>query len=158
MGVLYEVYKEGEKIISLTDHCIENETFDSDTDIEIKPKLHGVVRNLEINGIINTSNLSDPPKKMMDDFGDPVLDEAGEEKMDLREIDSVRKLANWAIVPEYDKCYCDVVIKQSNAKGELVRERNYTEMFVTDYMERFDIDHGDGKFRIRMREREAVEE
>ena len=134
MGVLFEVIKDGEKIISLTNHSVKNVKFDSDTDITLIPKLHGVVRNLIVTGLINSDLVGNP------------------------EINSVRQLANWAIIPEYCDCYCDVTIELSDAKGDLVKSEEFKDMFVVEYKETFDIEHGNGLFDIHMREREIIED
>jgi len=156
MGVTFEVCKDGEKYISLTEHSIKNVLFDSDKETELSPRLHTITRDLVIEGLINTDLMNEAPKQLLDDHGDPLVDEDGEPQYALREIDSVRQLANWAIIPEYCKCYCDVCIQLRDARGEFVNEDEFECMFVEYYKESFDIDHGNGYFTIHMREREIV--
>ena len=158
MAAFMDILKNGEKEIGLTEHSIKNVKFDSDIDINLSPKLHSVFRNLIVEGLINTDKINEPPSPKLDEYGDQVIDEDGEPEFELREIDSVRKLANWSIVPEYDECYCDVTISLTDARGEVVKTEEFVDMFVIDYKESFDNSHGNGSFFIHMREREAIEE
>ncbi len=129
MGIIFEVIKDGEKIISLSKHSIKNIKFLADTDVTLDPKFNDITRDIILRGDINA-------------------DKTGEE------IDSVRLLANWAIVPEYCECYCDATVKITNARGDLVKEEKFKDMFVVNYIEKFDDDSGHGDFYIHIRERE----
>ena len=158
MAVFMDVYNDGEREISLTEHSIHDVKFDSDLDIKLTPKLHGIVRNLIVTGFIKTDRASEPPRPLLDDYGDQAVDENGDPQFDLREIDSVRQLANWAIIPEYYECYRDVTIRLTDSTGEEVKSESFEDMLVMDYKEWFDNDHGNGSFYIHMRERELIEE
>ena len=154
MGIQFEVIRDGEKYISLTEFSIKNINYLTDTDIALEPKLNNLTRDIVITGIINTESIDEEPVVMADDFGYPILDDNGETQFEPREIDSVRKLANWAIIPEYSDCYCDMKFTLANSRGDLVKEMEFENVFIFDYKESFDDDRGHGQFFAHMRERE----
>lgn len=155
MGMLFEVFKDGEKYISLTEHSVKNVKYTADTEVDLQPKINDITRDVVLTGLINIDKISEKPQVMVDDFGIPIKDDDGNDKFELREIDSVRKLANWAIIPEYCECYCDATFKLTNARGDLIKEESYEDLFVVDYRENFDDDSGVGSFNICLREREV---
>ena len=153
MGVLLEVFKDGEKFIRLTNHSIKDVFFNSEKATDISPKLHTITKNLVIEGLINTDLVDEEPKPLTDDYGAPVLDEDGEQQYELLEIDSVRQLTNWAIVPEYCEPYCDVSVTLTDAGGDLIKTEEFENMFVVGFEEEFDDRHGNGIFTVYLRER-----
>lgn len=157
MGIAFKVYKDGEEYISLTEHSIKNVIFDAEKETDLKPRLHTITKSLALEGFLNTDLVDEAPRPILDEYGEQVVDENEEPQFHLREIDSVRQLANWSIIPEYCDCYCDVTVAINDASGELVKEESFECMFVVDYKETFDIDHGNGLFNILIREREIVE-
>jgi len=146
MGIIFNAYKDGEKVISLTEYSIEQYSLIADTDINLAPRFNDLTRDIVLIGIINPDTIEEMPKQS--------VDENGGETTELREIDSVRLLANWAIIPEYCGCYYDADVKLTNARGDLVKEESYKNLFVCYYSESFSYDAGKGSFKVQLRERE----
>ena len=140
--------------LSLTEYSIKNIIFNSDKNIKLNPKINDITNSIIIEGIINFESVHLPPIPKQDSFGRHILDEYDEPMYEEREIDSVRQLANWAIIPEYLNCYCDVETDITDATGSLVKKLSYKNMFAVDYKEIFDDEYGHGKFFITLIERE----
>ena len=154
MGIIFDAFKEGEKIISLSEFSVLEFYLSADTDISLAPRFNDLTRDIILTGKINPENIAEPPRMMVDESGEPVVDDDGNEIFELREIDSIRKLANWAIIPEYAECYYDVEVKLTNARGDIVKVDEYENLFVVDYNEKFCDDSGHGKFIVQLREQE----
>jgi len=151
-----EIKKDGEKYITLTNHSIRDVFFDSFKETDLSPQLHSIARNIVIDGLINTDLVDKEPVPLLDDYGEPMFDDDGNQQFDKPELDSVRELAIWALVPEYCEPYCDVSIALSDSSGELVKREEYEDMFVVEYEDTFDDEHGNGTFTLHLREREIV--
>ena len=130
MAILFEVFRDGEKYISLTEHSIKNIRFESDKAIDLNPKINDITRSIIITGIINNDRINEPERPLLDEDGEQIMDENNVPQYELREIDSVRKLANLSIIPEYCDCYCDLEVRLTNTRGDLVREGAYENLFV----------------------------
>jgi len=152
MGILFDVYKDDEKIISLTEYSIQKYNLAADFDTNLAPRYKDLTRDIFLIGIINPDTIEERPVQRIDIDGDPIPEE-----YELREIDSVRLLANWAIIPEYDKPYCDAYVKLTNSKGDIVKEEGYKDLFVVYYFESFNYDSGKGSFTVQLREREPIQ-
>jgi len=155
MAILFEVFRDGEKYISLTEHSIKNIRFESDKAIDLNPKINDITRSIIITGIINNDRINEPERPLLDEDGEQIMDENNVPQYELREIDSVRKLANLSIIPEYCDCYCDLEVRLTNTRGDLVREGAYENLFVKLYEEEFDDETGHGTFFVYIREREV---
>jgi len=156
MVTLLEVFNDGDKYISLSNHSIKDVHFNISKQTDLQPRLNTLTKNLVIEGFINTDLANQDPTPTLDEYGDPVFDELGNPQFDLSEFDSVRKLVKWAIIPEYCECYRDVTIKLKDASGKMIKTKEYENMFVVAYNERFDDKHGNGIFTIHLRERENL--
>lgn len=156
MVALLEIFNDGEKYIRLSNHSIKDTKFNITKDTSLKPRLNTSAKNLIIEGLINTDLSTQPPIPIVDEYGDQIYDEDGNPKYDLLEFDSVRKLVRWAVIPEYLECYRDVTITLTDSSGDLTKEKEYENMFVVSYNEKFDNSHGNGVFRLHLRERENL--
>lgn len=145
MGIDMNVYKDGKVVMNLSEYSITNITFLYDMNEAVNSGLHDITRDVLLEGVVNADSIDIPPTVRKD--------KNGEKKEELREIDSVRKLVNWAMLPENSECYRDVEIKMSNAMGILVKEEQFTDLYVIEYRERFDDEMGCGKFNIHLREK-----
>lgn len=155
MGIIFKALKDNEVVIDLTEFSIKNIDFIADTDLDFDQlQYNDITRDIKLEGVINAESVTDKKILKKDEFGEPILDEYGEEQYELREIDSVRKLANWALIPEYEDNYLDVEIEITNSKGDLVKKENYTNIFVCYYLENFGDEKGKGDFTVLLRERE----
>ena len=154
MGIRFNTTKEGESHISLTEYSIRNIIFNSDKNIKLFPKINDVTNSIIIEGIINFESVHQPFTPKLDEYGEQLMDENDEPQYEDREIDSVRKLANWAIIPEYLNCYRDLEYIVTDSTGSLVKESSYENLFIMDYWERYDDELGHGKFYALLRERE----
>lgn len=154
MGIAFSVFENGEPVISLSEYSIKKFNFLSDTDVSLNPKQNDITREVAINGDINPEKISRAPRlvKSYTDIDGKVV-ECDKPQYELREIDSVRKLANWAIIPEYEDCCRDANVTIKDAAGRTVKTEKYIDLFVVDYAENFDDSKGRGTFRILMRER-----
>ena len=158
MGIQLSVYQEGEKVIALTNHSINNYRLMLNNETNLAPRLHGINCDMVLEGFINVDLVDEAPRPLLDDDGDVMVDENGDEKHDLREIDSVREIAQWAIILEHEEPYCDVEITLVDARGAVVKEDAFKDMFVVGYEEHYSEKQGNGTFKIHMRERFSVEE
>ena len=154
MGIKFNVTKEGENYINLTEYSIKKVIFNSDKDITLYPKINDITNGIVLEGIINFESVLEPLVPMLDDYGDQIMDENDEPMFHEREIDYVRKLANWAIIPEYLNCYGDLEYTITDSAGRLVKESSYENLFIVDYWEKYDDEQGHGKFCVLLRERE----
>jgi len=154
MGIVFNTTKEGENYIDLTEYSIKKIIFNSDKNTELAPKINDVTNSIIIEGIINFESVHEPLVPKLDDYGDQLLDENDEPVYEEREIDHVRKLANWAIIPEYLNSYRDLELGVTDSTGSLVKEISYENLFIVDYWERYDDELGHGKFYAIIRERE----
>ena len=152
MGALLKVFKKGKKIINLTNHSIKDVYFDFEKERDFTPRLNSITHDIIFEGLINTDLINEVPQPLLSD-DDPILNEEGEVQYELLEIDSVRELVQWAIIPEYGDPYCDVIITLLDSSGEIVQENEYKDMFVINYEESFDEKHGNGMFKMHIRER-----
>ena len=152
MGILLEIMKNGEVEMQLTEYSVKGIDFASDTDIAADPRHNDITREIIVTGVINPETITERAKLKTDDFGYPIGD--GNE-YELREIDSVRMLANWAVMPEYSDCYRDGFISLTNAMGTLVKTESFHNLYVADYHESFNDNKGHGDFSLRLREREV---
>jgi len=154
MGIRFNTTKQGSDYISLTEYSIKNVMFNSDKNTALNPKINDITNSIIIEGLINFEGLDLPPVPKRDEFGRHMVDEAGEPQFEEKEIDSVRKLANWAIIPEYLDCYRDLELDITNSAGSLVKKTSYENLFIVEYVEIFDDAQGHGKFYALIRERE----
>jgi len=145
MGVIFKAKKDGETIIKLTKYSLENIRFLADICIHLPPKFNDLTRDIILTGEINPFG-DDPPPADAD--GD------AEEADGPSDFDSVRKLANWAIIPEYEECCLDAEVTLTNAMGDVVKEDSYENLYTVAYKESFDDEMGHGRFMLHLRERE----
>ena len=130
MITLLEIFDNGEKQMRPSNHSIKNVQFNVRKETDFRPRLHTITKNLALEGLINTDSIDEAPRPIVDEYGDQIVDENEEPLFHLREVDSVRKLANWAIIPEYCDCYCDVSVTMNDASGDLIKEESFKDMFV----------------------------
>ena len=156
MGIRFNLKKEGETKNSLTEHSIKAIKFGSTTATDLSPKINDITNSVSIEGVINFDKINEKPRPMLDDYGYPVLDENGVERTELREIDSVRQLANWSIIPEYLDCYLDLKVDTTNSRGRLVKETSFDNLFVISYEESYSDARGHGKFVVQALEKESI--
>ena len=152
MITLLEVFDNGDKQMSLSSHSIKNVQFSIRKQTDFRPRLNTVAKDLVIEGLINTDLVDQEPQPVLDEYGDAIFDEQGNQQFDLLEFDCVRDLVKWAIIPEYCECYRDVIIQLKDAGSDLIKTKEYKNMFVVAYNERFDDKHGNGIFSIHLRE------
>jgi hypothetical protein len=144
MSIKFDLIKEGEIVISLTEHSIKEIKFFDEKDM-MKHRLKDIVRDITLIGKINIATINESPIEIgSEDENDEII---------LREIDCVRKLSNYSILPEYEECYMDANISIKDALGTIVKEESCTDLFVFYYKETFDYKKGEGEFKIVMRER-----
>jgi len=93
-----------------------------------------IIRGVTISGIINPEIIGDNTDRS-------------------REVDSSRKLANWAVIPEFLDCYKDISYRITDAQGIVVKEDELTNCYVVEYIENFANENGTGKFKVVIRER-----
>jgi hypothetical protein len=148
MGIELNILKDGEIVMSLTEHSIINIEFDSNTDLTVGAKLDDITREIRLLGKINVASINESPVKVLSD-------EEDEEEEVIREIDSVRYLINWAIIPEFEDCYMDATVKINNAKGQLVKTEEFKNLFVVMYKEIFNDEKGYGELHMQLREKQV---
>jgi GMP synthase PP-ATPase subunit len=149
MGIELNVLKDGEIVMSLTEHSIIKINFDSNTDFTVGAKLDDITREISFVGKINAASINESPVKVLSD------EDAEEEEEVIREIDSVRYLVSWAIIPEFEECYMDATVKINNAKGELVKTEEFKNLFVVSYKEIFNDETGYGELHMLLREKQV---
>jgi len=154
MGIRFNATKEGKSYINLTEYSIKNIIFNSDKSIKLDPRINDVTNSIILEGIINFESIHEPRPPRLDEFGDQVVNSNNEPQFEDIEIDYVRKLANWAIIPEYLNCYCDLEYDITDSTGSLVKTSTYENLFIIDYWEMYDDELGHGKFYALIRERE----
>jgi hypothetical protein len=137
MAITFEVKKNGETEISLTEYSIK--AFDFTAEASEAPDLR---HNDIINGVIITG-LIDPE----------IIPNDANSADRAREVDSARKLANWAVVPEFLDCYKDISYKITDSRGIVVKEDGLEDCYVVDYEEFYSNDTGTGRFKTVIRER-----
>lgn len=149
MGIELNILKDGEIKMSLTEHSIKKINFKGSKDLTIGAKLDDITRDIEIIGKINIATINECPVKIIE------TEDEDEEDIVIREIDSVRNLANFAFIPEYEDCYMNIELVIKNAMGQIVKTAEFKNIFVVEYKERFNYDEGDGELYLLLREKEA---
>jgi len=134
MGILFEVKKDGITGISLTEYSIDNFDFTAESSDAVNLRHNDIIRGVTISGIINPEIIGDNSDRH-------------------REVDSARKLANWAIIPEFLDCYKDISYRITDARGIVVKEGEITDCYVVEYIENFANENGTGKFKVVLREK-----
>ncbi|MCL2611389.1 MAG: hypothetical protein FWE02_06905 [Defluviitaleaceae bacterium] len=135
MNCIFEVSKNGNVEISLTEHSIKDFNISSDFEQSFNLRHNNLISEICIKGLINAESL--------------LVDEEG--VLIDREVDSTRKLANWALIPEFEDCYKDVSFKLINNEGKVVQEESIKDMYVVDYKEKFGNGIGVGNFTLLLR-------
>ena len=134
MGILFEVKKDGITGISLTEYSIDNFDFTAESNDSLNLRHNDIIRGVTISGIINPEIIGDNTDRS-------------------REVDSARKLANWAVIPEFLDCYKDISYRITDAQGIVVKEDELTNCYVVEYIEHFANENGTGKFKVVIREK-----
>ena len=137
MGIVFEVKKGGATVISLTEYSIKDFEFTSESSEDLDLQHNKIIKGITISGIINPDSISDN----------------GDGTNIGREVDSVRKLANWAVIPEYLDCYKDINYMITDARGVVVKEDSFVDCYVVEYEESFSDENGTGKFKTVLREK-----
>ena len=135
MGILFEVKKNSATEIRLTEYSIKDFSFTADASESPNLRHNDIINGVIISGLID-------PEIMSNDTNSTNR---------AREVDSARRLANWAIIPEFLDCYRDISYKISDARGVVVKEDGFDDCFVVDYEENYSNDTGTGSFRIVIR-------
>ncbi len=152
MSIRVKISKDGTEEMSLTEFSVKSynkNTFPLEDD---DVKKNNLVNELILVGIINQEIISKAPAIQTDEYGEPVLDESGQPKEELSEIDSIRKLANYAVIPEYVDCYKDIDIEITNSMGIVVKTESFKNMYVYEFQEKSDNEMGAGRYLVKFRE------
>lgn len=147
MGIEIDILKDGEIVMNLTEHSIKEVNFECNTDLTIGAKLDDITRDITLIGKINSASINESPIKILSDEDD-------DEEIVLKEMDSVRYLSNWAIIPEFENCYMDMSVKIKNARGQVVKTETFTNLFIVKYEEIFNDKTGDGELYVLLREKQ----
>lgn len=143
MGIILKVYKDGKEIINLSEHCIQNIKFYTISDKKGNFHFPVILREINITGLIKGNSINEPYTK---------INEFGESEEIIREIDSVRKLINWAALPA-DIDYCmNIIVTISDSAGVTVKEDIFIDVFPYSYTEKFRDTMGAGEFCVVLRE------
>lgn len=117
MGILFSVEKGGATEISLTEYSIKAFDLLAKSRSNLDLRHNHVTKDIVLTGTINPETLHD-------------------RESEITEISSVKKLADWAILPEYCDCYKDIRVKIALASGVIVKESVFKDFYVVEYEER----------------------
>ena len=137
MGIRFKATKEEATEIFLTEHSIKDIDLINEASTSIDFRHNNITRDIIISGVI-----------------DPGIMSAVQADGEPDEFDSVRALANWASIPAYQDCYKDVTISITNAQGTMVKQDDFKNVYIADYEENFDNEHGVGSFKALLREKD----
>lgn len=143
MGIVLQVYKDGKEIIHLSDHSIQNIEFQTISDDMGEYHYPVILRGITIKGFIKGDSLEESYI---------TEDNVEQPKEIIREIDSVRKLINWATLPEDTEYSMNALVIISDASGKIVKKDVFMNIFPFHYTEIFRDDMGAGQFHICLKE------
>jgi len=131
MNINFEISKGGTTEITLTEHSIKR--FKPSSISETRPNLRNskVTNDITISGVINAEILG----------------------AEMREVDDTRKIADFAVIPEFEDCYKDISYKFADTTGKIVAEENLDDTYVVEYEEMFCNYKGVGEFAATFREK-----
>lgn len=153
MSIKVKISKDGELEISLTEFSIKKyETYIDEID-DKNIKKNNLIKEVHLDGIINQEIMTMPTTFQVDTAGKVVVDENGNAKEEISEIDSIRKLASFAVIPEYVDCYKDLSVEIINTEGVVVKKENFKNMYIYHFEERSDNEMGIGTYKVKFREK-----
>lgn len=153
MSIKVKISKDGELEMSLTEFSVKKyETYVDEID-DKNIKKNNLVKEVHLEGIINQEIMTMPKTVQVDMNGKVILDEEGNAKEEISEIDSIRKLATFAVIPEYVDCYKDLYVEIINTEGVVVKTESFENMYIYHFEERSDNDMGIGTYKVKFREK-----